>query len=815
MLFYPTLYKSNSNLIAPAEAADRAARDEARSSKIKQLHKMLQLPPSHEVSQPFNFVSAEAIIAWDGTSMPSYRELRSSHPDMVTRKTVTLSAVLSGELQQEYGVVSHRWVEQSMPDRDGTQLTALQGVLRSNPRLKWVWFDDWCMFQGERNAEEKEEFTSMLRQVNLLYLGLTVIILLDGSYMSRFWTQLEAWCSMQKLTSNGVVSSTRLESRRFLIACIYNAAEAANAYTDLLVDTWKGKTPEDAHDILASPDVSVTNQSDKDVHLPKVAALDKMVGEAFVALIARVTERQEAAVVEAEEKLAAEALRLLTSASKHGKSPQEVMQEYYPSNDAEGAGSIHGGALILLPRSQKADVLSFPTLRAARSDRSGGSSTNLVFVPLEAQSPTLGACGIVLRGGADEAPISAGPWSLFRLSVGARDDAIQLSFDGEFLTSDDGRVFDVDRWLMQPGIGLNLLKGRSEHETRMGEGQRGGRSFVLNADHTISPARAPHLALGVLPPGLAVQHFHSLAYGALSVATLRGKGQCPHWIWSAVAFGICIGGIATEPVSRRFDPSPCHYAAAAAANNTSAVYVYDCGSFRTCWADTSDASDIGQCRPAVWFYLLAALPALGLLLLVWLRLALRELSICNGLAVAGRRARRRKPLTERWKLDAQLYAAAVSQPPLRQQAQALLAAGASPDAFIDSSAHTHVILLGILLWLGYGLPFYYMPIPAFNGWYGEHQWLGSLLVLYFVICSFTGVYIINDEPGIPWSLKKYIWDGTKGTPIRQGRPLRVQREPWLSAYLAGGEASSASWLPSPPRTARGTPSSSTRHGLAA
>mgnify|MGYP002840889385 CR=1 FL=1 len=38
--------------------------------------------------------------------------------------------------------------------------------------------------------------------------------------------------------------------------------------------TWEDKTPQQAFDILSKPDITVTNQSDKDVQLPKLLQLD-------------------------------------------------------------------------------------------------------------------------------------------------------------------------------------------------------------------------------------------------------------------------------------------------------------------------------------------------------------------------------------------------------------------------------------------------------------------------------------------------------------------------------------------------------------
>ena len=47
--------------------------------------------------------------------------------------------------------------------------------------------DFWCMPQGKRTAAEKVAFDHMLSNINFLYLGCDVLILLDLSYLSRFW----------------------------------------------------------------------------------------------------------------------------------------------------------------------------------------------------------------------------------------------------------------------------------------------------------------------------------------------------------------------------------------------------------------------------------------------------------------------------------------------------------------------------------------------------------------------------------------------------------------------------------------------------
>ena len=119
----------------------------------------------------------------------------------------------------------------------------------------------------------------------MLYLGTTVLILFDLSYLSRFWTQFEAWLSMQFATPNGLKSAVGTKNARYHIVCIQGAAEQAEAHTKMLVDTWATKTPQQAFDFLSKPDVTVTNESDKHNQLPKIKALNKTVQDAFKRLM--------------------------------------------------------------------------------------------------------------------------------------------------------------------------------------------------------------------------------------------------------------------------------------------------------------------------------------------------------------------------------------------------------------------------------------------------------------------------------------------------------------------------------------------------
>jgi len=131
----------------------------------------------------------------------------------------------------------------------------------------------------------------MLECIPNLYLTAQVLILLDGSYASRFWTLTEAWCSMQTATKKGLensVSSTEdadfkgldvQVGSRCTIKCIHNAAKDTTSKG--LVDLVATKTPVEIYGILEKPDVGVTNAKDKETMLPKILKIDEDVIEGF------------------------------------------------------------------------------------------------------------------------------------------------------------------------------------------------------------------------------------------------------------------------------------------------------------------------------------------------------------------------------------------------------------------------------------------------------------------------------------------------------------------------------------------------------
>jgi len=95
----------------------------------------------------------------------------------------------------------------------------------------------------------------------------------DRSYGSRFWTQFEAWLSYQSASDDGLIG-TATSQMRATVDCLHGTPEF---YARALEAEWYNANARAAYEKLSSPDVAVTNQSDKDVQLPKIAMLDEMV----------------------------------------------------------------------------------------------------------------------------------------------------------------------------------------------------------------------------------------------------------------------------------------------------------------------------------------------------------------------------------------------------------------------------------------------------------------------------------------------------------------------------------------------------------
>ena len=220
----------------------------------------------------FWFIRAAKLRNFSGKTPPRMQELRRDQPDWLEQREISFTDGHAGHYVSNTLVISHRWEESAEPDSSGEQFSAVKQHLLANEAIEWVWFDFWSMPQGRKKTEVEDiEFMTMLPNINLLYLFCSVLILLDGSYMSRFWTQFEAFLSFRKVTASGL-GPTPLSERRDTIICIHNADSEFDA--PKLRKMWGDKTVDEAHAVLARPDVKVTNQKDKDVQLPKLQRLN-------------------------------------------------------------------------------------------------------------------------------------------------------------------------------------------------------------------------------------------------------------------------------------------------------------------------------------------------------------------------------------------------------------------------------------------------------------------------------------------------------------------------------------------------------------
>ena len=104
---------------------------------------------------------------------------------------------------------------------------------------------------------------------------------------------------MQFAMPDGLKPAVGTANLRHHIMCIQNAAEQAEHQARGLIGIWADKTPLQAHDFLSKPDVTVTNQSDKEGQLLKIKALGETVQRAYEAVDAQLEERVAASAHEA------------------------------------------------------------------------------------------------------------------------------------------------------------------------------------------------------------------------------------------------------------------------------------------------------------------------------------------------------------------------------------------------------------------------------------------------------------------------------------------------------------------------------------
>ena len=233
---------------------------------------------------PYYFMRASTVLSWGrASSPPRFQDLQKRGLlDCVTIDI--LSAYQNGV--EDTLFISHRWEDASVPDGQAAQLKVIQAHLQAHPSIKYVWYDYWCMPQrrtdgvDDRTPAQLAEFHRMLQGIADLYLTMRVLIIVDMTYLGRFWTTLEAYCAVQKATPAGLRPCSDDEGKRYHIECIHNAPPAMKF---ILHDMVANKSLEQMVEMLARPDITVTNAKDKEKMLPVLLATAEHVKEMYKA----------------------------------------------------------------------------------------------------------------------------------------------------------------------------------------------------------------------------------------------------------------------------------------------------------------------------------------------------------------------------------------------------------------------------------------------------------------------------------------------------------------------------------------------------
>jgi len=234
----------------------------------------------------FYFVKREVILSATGP-LPEFRELL--RQDAVVPVHTSVSDLF--ERKKELLAVSHRWETPEHPDPHGSQQEHIKKFLMgTGSEVQWIWFDYWCLPQGERNESEKALFKATLKHMNALYMFLPTLLLVDRQYSGRFWTCFEAFLAMQHVDVDGEITSAvsagraQRDSRYHItvIGAYGTSAASKEAAIASLEACWGTCSVEEALQLLSNSDILVTNQNDKTVQLEVLKKLPKQVRHALV-----------------------------------------------------------------------------------------------------------------------------------------------------------------------------------------------------------------------------------------------------------------------------------------------------------------------------------------------------------------------------------------------------------------------------------------------------------------------------------------------------------------------------------------------------
>jgi len=135
----------------------------------------------------FYFIDADKLRAEGDTfdRMPEFGTLQQMGGWLV-QKAIEIPKAHTGVYVDDMLAVSHSWESKSHPDTIGEQWKNIRKFMNTErgSTFKWVWVDFPCMPQGSRTPYQRTVFRWMLKNVNALFLGGSILIVMDSAYLS-------------------------------------------------------------------------------------------------------------------------------------------------------------------------------------------------------------------------------------------------------------------------------------------------------------------------------------------------------------------------------------------------------------------------------------------------------------------------------------------------------------------------------------------------------------------------------------------------------------------------------------------------------
>ena len=169
----------------------------------------------------------------------------------------------------------------------------MQAYLVEHPEGQYVFYDYSCTPQrllssvavssgvhghwATRTTCEQREFDLVLNNVLSVYLGFKVLILMDDLASVRFWPQLETFLALQSATRRGLAPTPYEDCRAHFMYFASTPEDEQSEY----FEKWLRCTSAEAYQRLASAEVAVSFESDKQAILPKLLGLDDMVSQSI------------------------------------------------------------------------------------------------------------------------------------------------------------------------------------------------------------------------------------------------------------------------------------------------------------------------------------------------------------------------------------------------------------------------------------------------------------------------------------------------------------------------------------------------------